>query len=100
MSPNSKNRVHFAEQPAVVVGTGAGPSDDDEDEDSDQYYERMDSPSPPLVTTEVSTVLSSYKKKVIDDELITVGGHTFTKYSLMGKTLLMACESFCASAFL
>ena len=80
MSPSSKNRVHFAEQPAVVVGTGAGPCDDDEDEDSDQYYERMDSPSPPLVTTEVNTALSSFKEKLINDEQPTVGGHVYDSH--------------------
>ena len=44
-----------------MVGTGAGPSDDDEeDEDFDQFYERMDSPSPPLMMTQVNTALSGY----------------------------------------
>ena len=47
----------------MVVGTEAGRSDYDEDEDSDQYYERMDSPSPPLVTVGVNTALSTYKEK-------------------------------------
>ena len=76
MSPNNRNRVHFAEQPAVVVGTGAGPSDDDEeDEDSDQFYERMESPSPPLVTAQMNTALSSYKEKMMTDEQPTVGGY-------------------------
>ena len=42
MSPSDRTRVHFAEDPVVVVGTRAGPSDDDENKDSDQYYERMD----------------------------------------------------------
>ena len=74
MSPSNRTRVHFAEDPAVVVGTGAGPSDDDEDEDSDQYYERMDSPSPPLVTVGVNTALSSYKEKMTkEDNQPTVG---------------------------
>ena len=74
MSPSNRTRVHFAEDPAVVVGTGAGPSDDDEDEDSDQYYERMDSPSPPLVTVGVNTALSSYKEKMTkEDDQPTVG---------------------------
>ena len=82
MSPNNRNRVHFAEQPAVVVGTGAGPSDDDEeDEDSDQFYERMDSPSPPLVMTQVNTALSSYKEKMTRDEQTTVSGYTYVKCS-------------------
>ena len=73
MSPNTKSRVHFADQPAVVVGTGAGPSDD-EDEDSDQYYERMDSPSPPLVTAQENTAPSSYQEKMMGDEQLPVGG--------------------------
>ena len=64
MRPSNRTRVHFAEDPAVVVGTGAGRSDDDEDEDSDQYYERMDSPSPPLLTAGVNTALSSFKEKI------------------------------------
>ena len=82
MSPNSRNRVHFAEQPAVVVGTGAGPSDDDEeDEDSDQYYERMESPSPPLVMTQTNTALSTYKEKVMEDEQPTVGGDVLSLHT-------------------
>ena len=61
----------------MVVGTGAGPGEDEEDEDSDQFYERMDSPSPPLVTAQVNTALSSYKEKMMrEDEHPTVGGHT------------------------
>ena len=74
MSESNRTRVHFAEDPAVVVGTGAGQSDDDEDEDYDQYYERMDSPSPPLVTVGVNTALSSYKEKMTkEDDQPTVG---------------------------
>ena len=73
MSPTARNRVHFAEQPAVVVGTGAGQTSD-EDEDSDQYYERMDSPSPPLVTVQANTALSSYKEKMMKNEQPNVGG--------------------------
>ena len=75
MSPSNRNRVHFAEEPAVVVGTGAGPSDD-EDEDSDQFYERMDSPSLPLVMAQVNTTLASYKEKMMkEDEQPTVCVH-------------------------
>ena len=75
MSPSNRTRVHFAEDPAVVVGTGAGRSDDDEDEDSDQYYERMDSPSPSLVTVGVNTALSGYKEKTPKEvNQPTVGG--------------------------
>ena len=60
----------------MVMGTGAGPSDDDDDEDSDQYYERMDSPSPPLVTAQVNTTLSSYKEKMVgENEQPNVSDH-------------------------
>ena len=76
MSPSCRNRVHFAEQPAVVVGTGAGPSDDDEeDEDSDQFYEKMDSPSPPLVTAQVNTPPSSSTEVMMTNEQPTVSDH-------------------------
>ena len=62
----------------MVVGTGAGPSDDDEDEDSDQYYERMDSPSPPLVTAQVNAALSSYKEKMAgENEQPNVSDHMY-----------------------
>ena len=69
--------MHFAEEPAVVVGTDAGPSDEDEDEDSDEFYERMDSPSPPLVVAQMNTALSSYKEKLLIDEKPTVSNNCF-----------------------
>ena len=94
MSPTTRNRVHFAEQPAVVVGTGAGPSD--EDEDSDQYYERMDSPSPPLVTAQVNTALSSYNEKIMINDQPSVGGY---KYVHMYVCMLQfnVVKEFCAT---
>ena len=67
-----------------MVGTGAGPSDD-EDEDSDQFYERMDSPSPPLVTAQVNTALASYKEKMMkEDEQPIVGVHMLHLVILWG----------------
>jgi len=65
MSPNTKKLVHFAEQPATVVGTGAGPSDS---EDSDEYYERMESPPPPTLSPQANTALLGYKQLMMGNE--------------------------------
>ncbi|XP_065894663.1 spectrin beta chain, non-erythrocytic 1-like isoform X3 [Dysidea avara] len=64
MSP--KKLVHFAEQPAIVVGTGAGPSDS---EDSDDYYERMESPPPPTLSPQANTALLGYKQRMMGSEV-------------------------------
>jgi len=66
MSPTTKKLVHFAEQPATVVGTGAGPSDS---EDSDEYYERMESPPPPTLSPQVNTAFLGFKPEMIGTEV-------------------------------
>ena len=62
---SSKKLVHFAEQPAIVVGTGAVPSDS---EDSDDYYERMESPPPPTLSPQANTALLGYKQRMMGSE--------------------------------